>query len=78
MGKIDKAAEKEKLARNRAVKGWAFKGLPEEENDAIIAFINGGTCPESYKRLYALSCRQLGLPDPFKPDVPMRGSSDER
>lgn len=51
----------EQQARNRAVKGWAFRDLPRAENDAIRVFLAGGPCPERYLRGYALAREQLGL-----------------
>jgi hypothetical protein len=50
-------------ARNWAVKGWAFKDLPEKENEAIIKFLDGGKCPEGYEKFYALCRRHLKLPE---------------
>ena len=49
-----KAAEKqaalEQLARDRAVKGWAFRlgdtPADQAEKAAIRAFLDGGPCPE--------------------------------
>jgi len=53
---------RELLARNRAVKGWSFKDLPDEEEDEIKAFLHGGPVPKGYERMYNLCRRQLGLP----------------
>lgn len=58
----EKLAKLDKIARSRAVKGWVFEGLPAEENQAIKEFLAGGPCPDRYRRLYALSRTQLGLP----------------
>jgi hypothetical protein len=57
-----KPDQAEQLARTRAVKGFSFKELPKEENDAIFKFLNGGPCPEGYRELYKLCRTQLGLP----------------
>jgi hypothetical protein len=63
VNKSEKRAAAEQLARNRAVKGWAFRDLPEDEQEAIKAFLNGGPCPEGYRRTYALARKQLKLED---------------
>jgi hypothetical protein len=64
-------AQKDLLARNRAVKGWAFKDLPEKENEAIKEFLNGGPTPDGYEGIYNLCRRQLGLPsDKMKASMP--------
>ena len=57
----EKRAALEQLARDRSVKGWAFRDLPAEEKDAIRAFLAGGDCPEKYRRSYALAREQLKL-----------------
>jgi hypothetical protein len=49
---------RELTIRRRTVKGWAFKDLPEEEETAIKAFLDGGPVPEGYERLYELQQRQ--------------------
>lgn len=62
MNAKERLAAREMQAKTGAVHGWAFKELSVEENDEIVAFLDGGPCPESYKNLYALCREQLGLP----------------
>jgi hypothetical protein len=65
MKAAEKRAATERLARTRAVKGWAFRlgSSPEDEReiDAILVFLDGGPCPEQYRSGYALARAQLGL-----------------
>jgi hypothetical protein len=63
MTKAQKLAATEQLARNRTVKGWAFRGLPPLEVQAIRAFLDGGPCPAGYQAMFALAREQLRLPD---------------
>jgi hypothetical protein len=60
-----KRAAAEQLARNRAVKGWAFRlgDSPEDEAEAaaILVFLAGGPCPAKHQSGYALARAQLGL-----------------
>lgn len=63
MNKAERLAATEQQARNRAVKGWVFRDLPEDEQEAIKAFLRGGPCPEKYRRTYALCRAQLKLPE---------------
>jgi hypothetical protein len=63
MNASERAKATEQLARDRAVRGWAFRGLPAEEVAAIRAFLEGGPCPEQYKSGYALAREQLRLPE---------------
>lgn len=62
MNAKERLAAKEQQAKTRTVHGWAFRGLPEDECQAIKEFLDGGPCPEKYKHLYALCREQLGLP----------------
>jgi hypothetical protein len=50
--KDEKKAADEQLARNRTVRGWVFRNLPEEEAAAIQAFVEGGPVPEKYAARY--------------------------
>ena len=62
MNSRERAEALERLARQRAVHGWAFRGLPQEENDAISAFLHGkGPCPEGYRGTYRLCRKHLKL-----------------
>jgi hypothetical protein len=65
MKAAEKRAAAEQLARDRAVKGWAFRlgDSPEDqaEKAAIRKFLAGGECPEKYMGSYALAREQLKL-----------------
>lgn len=45
------AARDERTRRARVVKGWAFKDLSEDENAAIVAYLDGGPVPSGYEHL---------------------------
>jgi hypothetical protein len=62
MDKAQKRQALEQLARNRTVKGWAFRDLTEEMRSSVLAFLDGGECPEGCERTYALCREQLKLP----------------
>jgi hypothetical protein len=61
MNRAEKKAALEDLARNRAVKGWAFEDLPESEVKEIRMFLEGGTCPAKHRSSYELAREQLKL-----------------
>jgi len=59
----NKLQQMEQLAKTRAVHGWTSMELSREEDYEILRFLNGGPCPEKYKREYAICREQLGLPE---------------
>lgn len=61
MTREEKLLALEQQARNRAVKGWAFRGLPDDQDAAIRSFLAGGPCPPEYRSGYALAREQLRL-----------------
>lgn len=62
MNRAQKLAATEQQARTRTVHGWAFRQLPDDEKQAIKAFLDGGACPASYHTMYTLARQQLKLP----------------
>jgi hypothetical protein len=75
VNRAEKRAAAEQLARDRAVRGWAFRlgGSAEDlaEKAAIRAFLDGGPCPGKHRASYALARQQLHLDpaDPADPDL---------
>ena len=67
MNKEEKRIAAEQLARNRTVKGWAFRlgGSTKPEDVAemaeIEAFLDGGPCPDRYRETYRLERERLKL-----------------
>jgi hypothetical protein len=51
----------DKLARRRAVKGWIFRDLTEEEESEIRSFLEGGPVPDNYKDAYNTCREELGM-----------------
>jgi hypothetical protein len=52
-------SQRELIIRRRTVKGWTFRGLPADEEAAIIAFLSGGLVPDGYQSRYELEQRLM-------------------
>jgi hypothetical protein len=61
MDREQKYEATEALARQRAVKGWAFRDLTEEEFADVKIFLKGGPCPARWFNAYARERETLNL-----------------
>jgi hypothetical protein len=61
MNKAEKHQAAEQQARNRAVKGWAFRDISQKEKEEILRFLAGGPVPPLYAKAYAMARVQLRL-----------------